>query len=129
MTHEVTREVTHEVEEKGVRLKDLLWPWGAVKDREQEIALLVDRLHDMQLARFLQIESSMANIEYGARQREIAANLRSECLRLHEEIERTRDVVRGAAREIASPGSEGGEANDGVMTWVGAYVFRGKEGE
>ena len=76
-----------------MRLKDIFWPWGVIKGLEQDVAILEDRVKAGKAALMGSIESSLANIEYGARQRDIAANLRSECLRLHDEVEKLNDVL------------------------------------
>lgn len=81
-----------------MRLKDIFWPWGRINDDYQYILRLNDLLH-------LQGDNNMAvrannehlkrkEMEFLLMQQEvISSNLRSECLRLHEELEARMDAL------------------------------------
>ena len=79
-----------------MRLKDILWPWGAIAWRDDEIRWL-EEVSDGRLRVLTIIESLRdANLRDSRQQREIAANLRSECLRLHKEIDMLKSSIRYA---------------------------------
>lgn len=86
-------------------IKEILWPWGVIRDREQDIAILEDRVCSGKKALMDRIQSSLVNIEYGARQRSISSNLRSECMRLHEEVQRLNETLEDLASIAHDDGS------------------------
>lgn len=72
-----------------MRLKDIFWPWGAVKECEQ----LGKDLAFTKLGLSSRREANNFNFVYLVRQYRIAANLRSECIRLHGEVERLNESL------------------------------------
>lgn len=75
-----------------MRLKDIIWPWGRVKRLERALDTAISGLERQSETIILGLTDRLTNIEYGARQRDIAANLRSECIRLHGEVGRLHDA-------------------------------------
>ncbi len=74
-----------------MRLKDILWPWGAIDDLKQAVAVLES-----------QVETESSRVETWrticSRERDISANRRSECLSLHKEVSRLNDVLDNVSR-------------------------------